>query len=54
VSELERINDHCFVPQAVDQLRDECAFDGCGKPEIAHEWTVEAYQCNPDIEGERG
>lgn len=44
----ERISDHCFVPQEVDQLKDECAYLGCGKKEIEHEWTVEAYRTNPD------
>jgi hypothetical protein len=44
----ERIIDHCFVPQKVDQLKDECAYPECSKPEIEHEWTVEAYRRNPD------
>jgi len=45
----ERIIDHCFVPQKVDQLKDECAYEDCGKREIEHEWTVEAYRANPDL-----
>ena len=42
----ERITDHCFVPQGGDgeQLTDVCAFAGCEKSEIDHEWTVEAVQ----------
>jgi hypothetical protein len=44
-----RIADHCFVPQAEDQLIDKCAYTDCGKPEIDHEWTVEAYRANPEV-----
>jgi hypothetical protein len=46
----ERIIDHCFVPDESDQLRDACAYEGCGKSELAHEWTVEAHDANPKEE----
>jgi len=42
----DRIIDHCFVANDADQLRDECAYDNCGAPEICHEWTVEAVEAN--------
>jgi hypothetical protein len=48
---MTRIIDHCFVPQAEDQLRDECAYEGCGQSELSHEWTVEAHEANPDLGG---
>lgn len=44
----ERITDHCFVPQKEVQLWDVCAYPGCGKPELEHEWTVEAEFANPE------
>lgn len=51
----ERFNEHCFVPQEEDQLLDKCAYPDCGRKEIEHEWTVEAYRCNPDpVEVKRG
>jgi len=45
---MEQIIEHCFVPQKQDQLEDVCAYEGCGKPEIEHVWTVEAQEANPE------
>lgn len=49
------ITDHCYEPPSYseDEIRedefrykDECAYLGCGLPEIKHLWTVEAYMDN--------
>jgi len=47
---MTRIEDHCFVPFEQDQLNDHCAT--CGRPEIEHEWTVEAEVANPEPEND--
>jgi hypothetical protein len=49
---LNRISEHCFVPQDAFQLQllDNCAYPCCGRPEIEHEWTVDAMEANPDPE----
>lgn len=48
------IIDHCFEPPKYDPLRpdvetmfsDRCAYADCGRPEVEHLWTVEAYKDN--------
>jgi hypothetical protein len=48
------IIDHCFEPPKYDPLvpdldrmfSDKCSFQMCGRPEIEHLWTVEAYRDN--------
>ena len=50
MSEDFKIEDHCFVPPSYEpgetDYKDRCAFEGCGKPEIEHLWTVEAHMNN--------
>jgi len=44
------IVDHCFEPHKHEpediEYRDQCAYQNCGRPEIEHFWTVEAYMSN--------
>lgn len=34
------IDDHPFTPVAGHPDDDECTFEGCGEPELEHEWTL--------------
>jgi len=55
------IIDHCFEHPKYDPtssdidrfFADRCSYNGCGRPEIEHCWTVEAYRDNEDaLQGE--
>lgn len=46
------IIDHCYVPpkyvEGDEPFKDTCAFEGCGRREVEHLWTVEADKSNED------